>query len=86
LEKISTPPPLNMPKAFDSCVKRGGRVRTVKPSKNKYMRICFLGGKSYASHMKRTKRAKSAKKKAAVTAEAKRRAAQRRAKSIKEKK
>jgi len=30
-----------MPKAFEDCVKNGGRVRTVKPSKDTYAHICF---------------------------------------------
>jgi len=75
-----------MPASFDRCVRRGGRVRTIKPSKDKYMRICYLGGKSYAGHVKRTKRRQSAKKRAAVTKVAKRRAAQRISKRIKGKK
>jgi hypothetical protein len=41
-----------MPAAFDSCVARGGRVRTKKLSGNRYMHICFIGGKSYAGEVK----------------------------------
>ena len=29
-----------MPKAFDSCVKAGGKVRTVSLSSGKYARVC----------------------------------------------
>lgn len=42
-----------MPPKFDKCVKSGGRVRTVKPSKSTYKHVCFKGGKSYAGHTKR---------------------------------
>ena len=44
-----------MPKAFDSCVKRGGRVRTKKLSGKKYVHYCFIGGKSYRGHVKTKK-------------------------------
>ena len=49
-------PPLEarMPKAFDNCVKKGGRVRTKKLSGGRYMRICFLNGKSYPGHVKKS--------------------------------
>jgi len=41
-----------MPKKFLDCVKAGGKVRTKKLKGNKYMRICFLDGKSYAGEVK----------------------------------
>ena len=41
-----------MPKAFEDCIKRGGRVRTKKLGSGKYMHICFIGGKSYAGEVK----------------------------------
>lgn len=44
-----------MPRAFNKCVKSGGRVRTVKPSSGTHKPICYKGGKSYAGHTKRTK-------------------------------
>ena len=43
-----------MPKDFDVCVSGGGRVRTKKMGKNKYMHICFKDGKSHAGEMKTT--------------------------------
>lgn len=46
-----------MPAAFESCVAKGGRVRTKKLSKGRYIRICFLKGKSYAGEV-RTKKDK----------------------------
>jgi len=45
-----------MPKAFDSCRKRGGRIRTKELSGGKYMHICFIGGKSYAGEVKKKKK------------------------------
>jgi hypothetical protein len=48
-----------MPKNFDNCVKNGGRVRTKKLPNGKYMRICFLGGKSYAGEVKTKKEPKA---------------------------
>ena len=45
-----------MPKAFEDCVKNGGRVRTVKRGGNKYQHICFINGKSYAGEIKTKKK------------------------------
>lgn len=36
-----------MPKAFEACIKNGGKVRTKKLKGGKYIKICFLKGKSY---------------------------------------
>lgn len=44
-----------MPAAFDKCVKSGGRVRTMRRPNNKYQKICYKGGKSYAGHIKKKK-------------------------------
>ena len=44
-----------MPKGFDSCEKRGGRVRTKKLSDNRYIHICFIDGKSFAGEVKHKK-------------------------------
>ncbi len=41
-----------MPADFDRCVKRGGKVRTKKVGKNKFMHICFIDGKSFAGEVK----------------------------------
>lgn len=48
-----------MPAGFEMCRKKGGRIRTKKIGKNKYMHICWLNGKSYAGevHTKKTKKA-----------------------------
>jgi hypothetical protein len=45
-----------MPADFERCVAKGGRVRTKKLSKNRYMRICFLDKKSYAGEVKKKKK------------------------------
>jgi hypothetical protein len=47
-----------MPAGFDRCISAGGRVRTKKLSGGKYMRICFLRGKSYAGEVKTVKTTK----------------------------
>ena len=44
-----------MPKPFDNCRKKGGKVRTKKLSKGRYMHVCSIGGKSYAGHVKHKK-------------------------------
>lgn len=44
-----------MPVGFQNCVKRGGRVRTIKPKKGKYLHICYLNGKSYRGEVKKAK-------------------------------
>jgi len=41
-----------MPKAFEACVKAGGRVRTKTLSGGRYMHICYKGGKSYPGEVK----------------------------------
>ena len=35
------------PAEFETCVKNGGRVRTKDMGDGKFMRICFLNGKSF---------------------------------------
>jgi len=42
-----------MPKGFESCVSKGGRVRTKTLSGGRYLHICFLGGKSYSGEVKK---------------------------------
>jgi hypothetical protein len=46
-----------VPKAFDECVRKGGRVRTIKPTKGTHKPICFPkgGGPSVAGETKKTK-------------------------------
>lgn len=45
-----------MPKKFNDCIKQGGRVRTKTLSKGRYMRVCFLKGKSFAGEIKKKKK------------------------------
>ena len=42
-----------MPADFDKCVREGGRVRTMKVGKDRYMHICYdKAGKSHAGEVK----------------------------------
>jgi len=41
-----------MPKAFDDCVKAGGRVRTKSLTGGRYIHVCYFHGKSYAGEVK----------------------------------
>jgi len=43
------------PQAFDKCVADGGRVRTITLKGKRYMRICYLNGKSHAGEVKTKK-------------------------------
>ena len=45
-----------MGKEFDSCVSRGGLVRTISRGKNKFQRLCFIKGKSFAGEIKTRKK------------------------------
>lgn len=47
-----------MPAGFNLCVDRGGRIRTKKLSGNRYMPICFVGGKSYPGEVHTKKKTK----------------------------
>lgn len=42
-----------MPKGFETCRAKGGRIRTKKLSGGKYIHICFLNGKSYPGEVKK---------------------------------
>lgn len=54
-----------MPKAFEDCVKNGGRVRTKKLKNDRYIRICYdKNGNSYAGEVMVTKKNKDKKDKA----------------------
>ena len=44
-----------MPKPFEDCVKNGGRVRTKKLSGGRYIKICYINGKSYAGEVHKKK-------------------------------
>jgi len=45
-----------MPVAFERAIKRGAKVRTKKLSKNRYIKIAILAGKTYAGEVKKKKR------------------------------
>jgi len=40
-----------MPEDFLKCVRNGGKVRTKKLKGNKYIKICFIDGKSYSGEV-----------------------------------
>ena len=42
-----------MPKGFDACRKKGGKIRTKKLSGGGYVPICYLGGKAYRGYEKK---------------------------------
>ena len=47
------------PQGFDKCVADGGRVRTMKLSKGRYMHICYdKAGKSHAGEVRQSKGSK----------------------------
>ncbi len=45
-----------MPKRFNDCVEKGGRVRTIKPSEGTHQKICFDKQGSHAGEVKKTKK------------------------------
>lgn len=45
-----------MPAAFEKCRKQGGRIRTRSLKGNRFMPICFLGGKSFAGDVQKRKK------------------------------
>jgi len=45
-----------MPADFLACVAQRGRVRTKKLPKGRFIRICFLGGKSYPGEVRKAKK------------------------------
>ena len=44
------------PQAFEDCVKNGGNVKTKKLKNGKYIKICYLNGKSYSGEVHETKK------------------------------
>lgn len=47
-----------MPKDFEMCITKGGRIRTKKLKDGKYIHICFLNGKSYAGEVHKSQETK----------------------------
>ena len=41
-----------MPKAFEDCQAKGGKIRTMKLSGGRYMRICIHKGRSVRGEIK----------------------------------
>ena len=48
-----------MPADFLACVRAGGRVRTKTLKGGKYIRICWIKGKSYSGEVKTKKKGSS---------------------------
>lgn len=44
-----------MPRAFENCVKKGGKVRTKKLKKGRYQYICYLNGEAYPGEVHKKK-------------------------------
>ncbi len=44
-----------MPKGFDSCRAKGGKIRITKPSKDTYLPICYIGKKSFRGYVHKIK-------------------------------
>ncbi len=47
-----------MPKGFDECRKKGGKIKTKKLSGGRYLPICYLDGKSYKGYVQTKGKAK----------------------------
>ena len=45
-----------MPKAFEECIRKGGKVRTKRLKGGRYQHICILNGKTYAGEVKKRKK------------------------------
>ena len=46
------------PKAFEHCVRDGGKVTTISLPGDKYYHVCVLKGKRYTGEVKRKKKTK----------------------------
>jgi len=53
---------IDMPKAFDACVRGGGRVRTITPKSGVYLYVCWLNGKSYRGELHHKRKRKGRRK------------------------
>jgi hypothetical protein len=51
-----------MPKDFTACVKKGGRVRTIKPLAKKYLHICYDEKGSHKGEVKTIKKKRRSRK------------------------
>jgi hypothetical protein len=47
-----------MPAGFKRCQEMGGRIRTKKLGKGKYIHICFINGKSFPGEVKTKEKGK----------------------------
>lgn len=46
----------SMPKPFLDCVKKGGRIRAKRINAEEYIKICYLGKKSYPGEVHKYKK------------------------------
>ncbi len=44
-----------MPKGFDMCRKKGGKIRIVKSNSTSYTPVCYLGKKSFRGYTHKIK-------------------------------
>lgn len=51
-----------MPRAFELCIKKGGKVITKRINDREYMHICYLNGKAYPGEVKKYKKVLKRKK------------------------
>ena len=49
-----------MPKGFEDCRRRGGKIRTIKPRPDVYIPVCYIGGKSYRGEVHHVKKGSTA--------------------------
>lgn len=52
-----------MPRAFVKCVRGGGKVRTVKPSSDTYIKVCYKNGHATHGEVKHVRVARGVVKK-----------------------
>lgn len=45
-----------MPKGFNNCRSKGGKIITKRVNKEQYIHICYLGDKSYPGEIKKYKK------------------------------
>lgn len=49
-----------MPAGFERCRAEGGKIRTIKPTKDTYMPICYLKGKPYRGELHHVQKSSTA--------------------------
>lgn len=49
-----------MPAGFDNCRRKGGKIRTIKPTTDTYLPVCYLGKKSFRGEVHHVKKSEGA--------------------------